>query len=132
MENALLSIDWASIFTPTRSVLEVFVRGTIKYFVIIALLKAVVKRQTGNVGRTDILVVVLIAEVAGPGFTADYVSVVEGTVLVATVLFWSYAIEWLILRHPKFERFFQPPPVFLIHNGRMLPQNMRNELVTKG
>jgi len=32
----------------------------------------VVKRQTGGVGRTDILVIGLIAEVAGPGFTANY------------------------------------------------------------
>ena len=118
-------------FTPTRSVLEMFVRATIMYFVIVALLKLVVKRQTGGVGRTDILVIVLIAEVAGPGFTADYVSVVEGAVLVATVMFWSFAIEWLTNRYPLFERFFQPPPVFLIRDGRMLPRNMRAELVTK-
>ena len=118
-------------FVPTRSVLEMFLRGTTMYFVVVALLRLVVKRQTGGVGRTDILVIVLLAEIAGPGFTAAYVSVVEGTVLVATVLFWSYAIEWLIDRFPKFERFFQPPPLLLIENGRMLPKNMRSELITK-
>ena len=131
MENALWSVDWAAVFIPAGSVLEMIVRATIMYFAIIVLLRAVVKRQTGGVGRTDILVIVLIAEVAGPGFTADYVSVVEGAVLVATVLFWSYAIEWLTHRSLKFERFFQPPPVFLIQDGRMLPRNMRAELVTK-
>ncbi len=52
-------------------------------------------------------------------------------VLVATVLFWSYAIEWLTDRFTIFERFFQPPPVFLIQDGRMLPRNMRTELITK-
>lgn len=87
MESALLVIDWASIFTPARSIFEMIVRATIMYFVIVALLKLVVKRQTGGVGRTDILVIVLVAEVAGPGFTADYISVVEGAVLVATLLF---------------------------------------------
>ena len=56
------------------------------YFAIVALLKLVVKRQTGGVGRTDIMVIVLSAEVAGPGSTADYASVVESAVLVATVL----------------------------------------------
>ncbi len=87
MESALWTIDWAGMFTPARSILEMVVRATIMYFSIVVLLKLVVKRQTGGVGRTDILVIVLIAEVAGPGFTADYVSVVEGAVLVATVLF---------------------------------------------
>ena len=131
MESALLVIDWASIFTPARSIFEMIVRATIMYFVIVALLKLVVKRQTGGVGRTDILVIVLVAEVAGPGFTADYISVVEGAVLVATLLFWSYAIEWLTHRSATFERYFQPPPLLLIERGRMLPRNMRTELITK-
>ncbi len=131
MEGALWTIDWAGMFTPTRSVLEMVVRATIMYFVIVLLLKVVVKRQTGGVGSTDILVIVLIAEIAGPGFTADYASVVEGAVLVATVLFWSYAIEYLTHRFPTFERFFQPPPLLLIDNGRMLPRNMRTELITR-
>ncbi len=131
MESALWTIDWAGMFMPARSILEMVARATTMYFAIVVLLKLVVKRQTGGVGRTDILVIVLIAEVAGPGFTADYVSVVEGVVLVATILFWSYAVEWLTHRFPQFERFFQPPPLLLIENGRMLPRNMRTELITK-
>ena len=131
MGSTLWEVDWSGMFMPTRSVLEMFLRATAMYFVIVALLKFVVKRQTGGVGRTDILMIVLLAEVAGPGFTAAYVSVVEGAILVATVLFWSYALEWLIYRFPKFERFFQPPPLLLIENGRMLPRNMRSELITK-
>jgi len=131
MESALWTVDWGGMFTPARSLPEMVVRATIMYFVIVMLLKVVVKRQTGGVGRTDILVIVLVADIAGPGFAADYVSVVEGAVLVATVLFWSYAIEFLTHRFPTFERFFQPPPVLLIENGRMLLRNMRTELITK-
>ena len=54
MEGALWTIDWAGMFTPTRSVLEMVVRATIMYFVIVLLLKVVVKRQTGGVGSTDL------------------------------------------------------------------------------
>lgn len=131
MEDALWTIDWGGMFMPTRSVLEMVMRATIMYFVVVLLLKAVVKRQTGGVGPTDILVIVLIAEIAGPGFTADYVSIVEGAGLVATVLFWSFAIEWMTHRSPTFARYFQPAPLLLIKNGRMLPRNMRTELITK-
>jgi uncharacterized membrane protein YcaP (DUF421 family) len=131
MEGALWIIDWEGMFTPTRSVLEMVVRATIMYFVIVLLLKTVVKRQTGGVGPTDILVIVLIAEIAGPGFTANYSSLVEGAVLVATVLFWSFGIEWLTHRSPTFARYFQPAPLLLIKDGRMLPRNMRTELITK-
>ena len=75
--------------------------------------------------------IVLIAEIAGPGFTTDYASVVEATVLVATVLFWSFTIEWLTHRSPSFAKHFQPEPLLLIKNGRMLLRNMRTELITK-
>lgn len=131
ISDMLWSVDWYALLTPTHSALEMVVRGTIMYFVIVGLLKLAVKRQTGGVGRTDILVIVLIAEIAGPGFTADYVSVVEGAILVATVLFWSFAIEWLTHRFPGVEKLLQPQPVLLVQDGRMLPRNMRAELVTR-
>lgn len=70
MGSTLWEVDWSGMFMPSRSILEMFLRGTTMYFVIVALLKLVVKRQTGGVGRTDILMIVLLAEIAGPGFTA--------------------------------------------------------------
>ena len=123
-------IDWHGIFTPKVSLLELVVRGTIMYFVLFGLLRAVRKRQTGGIGTTDVLVIVLLAEVAGNGFAAEYKSVVEGAVLVGTILFWSYAIEWAAHRFPAFERLLRAPTLLLIENGKMLRKNMRAELVT--
>ena len=89
--DQLLNVDWDAIFSPQHSLLELFLRGTIMYLVIFVLLRVVLRRQVGGIGMTDILVIVLVAEVAGKGITAEYKSVVEGAVLVGTVLFWSYA-----------------------------------------
>ena len=127
----LWNVDWHGLFTPTNSLLEMIVRGTIMYFVIFGLLRLVVKRQAGGIGTTDVLVIVLLAEVAGNGFAAEYQSVVEGTILVITILFWSYALEWLGHRFPAVERFLRPPPLLLIENGKMLRKSMRAELVTQ-
>lgn len=131
MEESLWDLRWAEMFLPRYSLLEMFLRGTIMYFVLVVLLKLVVKRQAGGVGRTDILVIVLLAEIAGPGFTAGYKSVVEGSTLVATVLFWSFAVEWLSYRFPRFERLFQPGSLPLILDGKILHRNLRAELVTR-
>ncbi len=76
------------------------------------------------------LVVVLLAEVAGNGFAAEYNSVVEGTVLVGTILFWSYMLEWAAHRFASVERILRAPTLVLIEDGRMLRRNMRAELVT--
>ena len=102
-------IDWNGIFTPTNSLVELVVRGTIMYFVLFGLLRLVLKRQAGGIGTTDVLVIVLLAEVAGNGFAAEYTSVVEGTVLIGTVLFWSYVVEWAAHRFPAVERVLHSP-----------------------
>ena len=131
MRNMFWSIDWRGIFTPTNSLMELVVRGTIMYFVLFGLLRFVVKRQAGGIGTTDVLVIVLLAEVAGNGFAAEYKSVVEGAVLIGIILFWSYVLEWASHRFPRLERILHPPKLVLIENGRMLRKNMRAELVTK-
>ncbi len=131
MGDMFWNIDWHGIFTPTTSLLELVVRGTIMYFVIFGLLRLVLKRQAGGIGTTDILVIVLLAEVAGNAFAAEYKSVVEGSVLVGTILFWSYTLEWAGHRFPAVERILRAPTVVLIENGKMLRKNMRAELVTK-
>jgi uncharacterized membrane protein YcaP (DUF421 family) len=125
-----LKVDWQSVFTPQHSLLELFVRGTIMYLVIFVLLRVVVRRQTGGIGMADVLVIVLIAEVAGNGISDSFQSVVESTVLVGTVLFWSTLIEWLQSRYPVFERLVRDPKLKLIENGRMLRKNMREEFVS--
>jgi len=124
-------VDWHGIFTPENSLLELVVRGTIMYFVVFGLLRVVMKRQAGGIGTTDVLVIVLLAEVAGPGFAAEYTSVVEGAVLVGTILFWSYVFEKASYRFSAVERFLHAPTLELIKNGKMLRKNMRAELVTE-
>ncbi|MBC8106879.1 MAG: DUF421 domain-containing protein [Anaerolineae bacterium] len=131
MTDTLWSVDWNGIFTPKNSLIELVVRGTIMYFVLFGLLRLVLKRQAGGIGTTDVLVIVLLAEVAGNGFAAEYTSVIEGAVLVGTILFWTYALEWAAHRFPAVERILHAPKLVLIEKGKMIRKNMRAELVTK-
>ena len=131
MSETFWNVDWAGIFTPTTSLLELVVRATIMYFIVFGLLRLVLKRQAGGIGTTDVLVVVLLAEVAGNGFAAEYKSVIEGAFLVATILGWTYLLEWAGHRYPAFERILRAPTVVLIENGKILRKNMKAEFVTK-
>ena len=83
MGDMFWSIDWQGIFTPTNSLLELVLRSTIMYFVLFGMLRFVLKRQAGGIGTTDVLVIVLLAEVAGNGFAAEYKSVSKGLFLSA-------------------------------------------------
>ena len=130
MGDAFWRIDWPGIFTPRVSLVELVVRATIMYFVLFGLLRFVMKRQAGGISMTDVLVIVLLAEVTGNGFAANYTSVVEGAVLAGTILLWSYLLQWAASRFPAVERILTPPTLVLIENGELLHKNMRAELVT--
>jgi uncharacterized membrane protein YcaP (DUF421 family) len=129
--DALLGIDWKSVFVPQHSLFELVLRGTVMYLAIFVMLRVVLRRQVGGIGTADVIVIVLIAEVSGTAIAPTEQSVVEGAILVATVLFWSYVIEWLQSRLPGFERLTREPKLKLVENGRMLHQNMRREFVTR-
>lgn len=123
------AVDWRAVFVPKTPVLELFVRGTVVYLALFALLR-LAKRQAGSLSVTDLLVLVLIADAAQNAMADDYRSLPDGLLLVATIVFWSFALDWLGYRYPLVRWFVHPPPVDLIRNGRMLRQNMRRELVT--
>lgn len=130
MGDFLWSVDWTAFFVPKVSVFEIFLRGTVMYLALFLLLRMVLKRQAGNVGVTDLLVVVLIADAAQNAMSADYRSVPEGLVLVATLIFWSYALDWLGFRISWFRFLVHPPALVLVREGRMLRKNMAKELIT--
>jgi uncharacterized membrane protein YcaP (DUF421 family) len=125
-----MNVDLAALFVPETPLLEIFLRGTAVYVVLFLLLRLALKRQSGAVGMTDLLVVILIADAAQNAMADDYHSITDGIVLVATILFWAYAIDWLGYHVPAIERLVHPLPLPLVANGRLLRGNMRSELIT--
>ncbi|RTE91374.1 DUF421 domain-containing protein [Bradyrhizobium sp. LVM 105] len=123
-------LPWHEIFAPTHSLMEMLVRGTIMYFGIFILMRLILKRQTGGISIPDVLLVVLLADAAQNGMAGEYRSITEGLVLVATIVFWNFAIDWLGYRVPFVERLVRPPPLLLIKNGQVLRRHLRQELVT--
>jgi len=130
MTDTLFSLDWRPVLIPTGSITEVIVRGTLMYLALFALLRLILKRQSGGLAMTDVLVIVLIADAAQNGMANEYRSVTEGVVLVATIIFWSYALDWLDYYAPWFRTFFRPPPLLLVEDGKLMRRNMRQELIT--
>lgn len=123
-------LPWHEIFAPTHSLIEIILRGTIMYFGIFILMRLILKRQTGGISIPDVLLVVLLADAAQNGMAGEYQSITEGLVLVATIIFWNLAIDWLGYHVPFIDRLIRPPPLLLIKDGRVLRRHLRQELVT--
>lgn len=125
-----MEIDFAKLLLPDEPPLEIIVRGTLLYVAIFVLLRFGPRRQTGTISRTDLLVIVLIADAAQNGMAGQYMAVADGIILVATIVFWSSAIDWLAYHVRAFEPIVHPPPEPIIVDGRLNRRNMRAELIT--
>src|SRR5689334_8623582 len=123
-------IEWDQLFIFTVSPVELFIRGSIVYLLIFVLMR-VLRREPGTVGIADLLMVVLIADASQNAMSKDYSSVLDGFVLILTIVFWNYAFDWLTARSPFIEKFTYPAPIPLIREGSVIPDNMRRQFVTE-
>jgi uncharacterized membrane protein YcaP (DUF421 family) len=122
-------MDFGAVFQPDTNPVEIFVRGTVVYLFLFVLLR-VAKRQAGALGISDLLVIVLIADAAQNAMAGQYTSVTDGLLLVLTIAFWAYALDWIGYHFKPVERLIHPPPLLIVKDGVPDRRNMRAELVT--
>ena len=123
-------VDLAKLFGLSLSPIEIILRGSLTYLALFAILR-LFKRESGTVGIADLLVIVLIADAAQNGLAGDYTSITEGVLLVATIVAWSYALDWLAHRSRRLERLLKPQPLLLVRDGRPLRRHLTQELITE-
>ena len=123
-------MDWKSIFSLDVPLFEIILRGSVMYIALFVLLRVVLKRQTGSLRMTDLLLITLIADASQNALAGQYRSLPSGIILVCTILFWSYAFDWLSFKFEWFRHLTEPPPLPLIQGGKPLRKNMRRELIT--
>jgi uncharacterized membrane protein YcaP (DUF421 family) len=121
-------IDWDALFVPTVHLGEIVLRGTFVYFVLFGLLR-LLRRGAGDIGLSDLLVVVLIADAAQNAMASEYRSITEGAVLVATIVGWDFLLDWLSFNVPATTRFLRPAPLLLIKNGQLQRRNMKRQMI---
>ena len=129
--DSLVQIDWRQVFVPAGSLGELILRGSLVYLLIFGLMRFVLQRDAGTITLPDLLMVVLIADAAQNAMAMEYHSVTEGLVLVGTLVFWNYALDWLACKSPRVQRLIHPPPLLLVKDGQLLRRNMRKELLTE-
>lgn len=126
----MLPSDWTAIFTLQTPLLELMVRGTALYVGVLVLFRLMPRRAGGELGRMDLVFVLLIADAAANGL-GDYTSVADGLVMIATLMAWDYLVNLLSYRVRFIERLISARPVQIVRDGRLLPRNMRREYVTE-
>ncbi len=126
----LWNIDWYAMFVPAGSVLEPLIRGTIMYLGMFILLR-IFRRQAGSISIADLLLIVIIADAAQNGMAGEAKSITEAMLLIGTIIFWDYFLDWLGFKSKIMSRVLEPEPVLLVKDGKMQKRNMAKEMLTE-
>lgn len=127
----MFDVSWADVFAFDTPPLEILVRGTVVYLALFTLLRGVLHREAAAIGITDLLVVVLLADAAQNAMAGSYTTVPDGILLVSTIIFWAFTLDWLGYRFPRIQHFVHPRPLPLVRDGQLLWRNLRREYITR-
>ena len=125
-----LGFDLASVFSFTVSPLESMLRGTLMYWFLFIVFRFILRRDVGSLGISDFLFVVILGDAAQNGMTGSATSATDGMVLVATLVFWSFMLDFMSFRFPVSQRLTAAPRLCLVRDGRMRRRNIRREFMT--
>ena len=117
-------------FELTVNPLELVLRGTLLYLALVLTMRFILRRDVGSMSPADVLFIVLIADAAQNGMSADYRSVTDGVVLMGTLVAWNVVLDWLSYRSEWWRRLLEPPAIPVIRNGKLLRANLRRQWIT--
>jgi uncharacterized membrane protein YcaP (DUF421 family) len=123
--------DWQELFGLSVSPLELIIRGSAIYWFLVLTFRFVLRRDTGSVGMADIMLLVIIADAAQNAMAGEYRSITDGLILISTIIGWNILIDRLSFYSPTIRRFFEPAPVRLVREGRVLWRNLRREHIAE-
>lgn len=126
----LLPDDWVQVFAPTVPFLELIVRGTILYFLILFLIRITLRRSSASWTTMDLVFFLLLTNAASNAL-GDPSSIADAATIIVTLLACDFFLNLLSYRVPFIERMVSPPPLEVVRDGKLVRRNMRREFLTE-
>ncbi len=100
------------------------------YLLLILSLRLMGKRQIGELEPNELVVAVLLSELAAAPVLDDSISFLHGTVCVLTLLISQVLVSVATVKSGKFRRLLCGKPSILIDNGKIDQQEMRRNRIS--
>jgi uncharacterized membrane protein YcaP (DUF421 family) len=120
----------ASIWLPDVSVWEKVLRSLVVYLFLLLAFRLLGKRQVGQLTPFDLVVLLIISNVVQNAIIGPDNSLVGGLIGATVIFLANYLVVELTFRSRRARRLLEAQPTLLVHNGRILHDNLASERVT--
>lgn len=115
---------------PEISILEKIIRPAIVYFFLLLVFRFMGKRSVGQLTPFDLVVLLIISNIVQNAMIGSDNSLGGGLIGAATIFILNYIFVELAFRSKGMRRIMEARPALLIHNGRVLHDNLNRERIT--
>lgn len=116
---------------PDISVWEKVLRAAAVYFFLLMALRVTGKRQVGQLTSFDLVVLLILSNVVQNALIGNDNSLLGGLIGAAAILAINFIVVEIAYRFKPARRLMEAAPALLVHNGRILQDNLRHERLTK-
>lgn len=108
----------------------IFLRTVLIYFVVFIVMRVMGKREIGKLSVFDLVISIMIAEIAAFIIDDPHMPVMEGILPIVTLVVIQIATAYLTLKNQTIRQWFDGKPSFLIANGKLQEEEMRKQRYT--
>jgi uncharacterized membrane protein YcaP (DUF421 family) len=120
-----------SLFALSASPLEIMLRGSVMFWLLFIIFRFILRRDIGSVGVSEFLFVVIVADASQNAMSGDAKTIADGVLLIATLVFWNFSLDWISYKSKFIRRITEAPPILLVKSGKLQLKNMRREFITR-
>ncbi len=110
--------------------LTLLIRTVFIYVFLILIMRMMGKRQLGELEMTDLVITLLLSEIATVSLTDPSIPLMHSVIPVATLALLEMLTSWLSLKLPKLKTMLSPKPAILIHNGTVDREQLQKARVS--
>jgi uncharacterized membrane protein YcaP (DUF421 family) len=118
-------------FDNWTSLLRIIAVGIPVYAVVVLLLRLTGKRALAKMNAFDLVVTVALGSTLATTLLSERVALAEGLFALGLLLGMQYLVAWASLKWPKFREAVVQQPRLLLHNGRLLDDELRKERIAR-
>lgn len=120
----------SDLFRTSAPIYVFIIRATIVYIAILFLIRIGGKREIGQMGTGEFVAILLISNAVQNSMNGGDNSITAGLVLAIVIIIWSTFIAYITYRSKKAANLIMGSPTLLIHDGKILKQNLKKELLS--
>lgn len=111
--------------------MEIILRATAVYLFVYLLLRAMGKRELGEMSAFELVLLVMIGDLVQQAVTQEDMSVTGAVLAVGTIAFWVMVSSYLAFRSTRAEEILESPPVVVVQDGVVRREALAIERVSE-